>query len=275
MTTYLNQLYMYSHHRKKAGSTIVQGAKNIRLLLTHGIKLAKLGITVPEKWMDPNEIEGPAIDVLHNPEKWPAEEYVLTSINVTRKFMGPSAQPGRHELWAEVPTATPPLAPIAAEAKRILILNHLWSDRDAGEIIRAARGLAFDGGFLCGGGDHKADIFSPTALSASRLQSFFWPVDRAGFPYAVETARELGFTLIYICPLPDAEIPRARVGTMHYWRRDGQTVDREELRGKKIALVVSVNTPRMTDEDICLSIPLTISPTASCQELTSLSTVPA
>jgi hypothetical protein len=139
-----------------------------------------------------------------------------------------------------------------------------------GEIIRAARGLAFDGGFICSAS--SAELFSPTTLRASRLQSMFWPCEGMSLGTATEKTTEWGFTPVYIRPLPASEIRHSRVGIPQFWREDGKQVDMEELKSKKIALVVSTNAKlSFSPQSICLSIPLAVSPSSSVKELTTLS----
>ena len=171
--------------RKQNNGTVVQGSKYIRMLLDHGVKLKKLGVTVPEEWKYPDEIHSPAIDVIRNPDLWPADEHYVQTIHVVRKFMGTSAQPAEFELWAEVPTNQLKLP--KANVNRALIMHYFRDDRELGEVIRAARALAFDAGIYCG--SYKSmDPYSPTALRASRCQTLLFPLQHLRFERALETA---------------------------------------------------------------------------------------
>jgi len=262
--------------RRHENATVIQGAKNIRLLLDHGIQLSKIGATVPDVWNFPEQVQDPSNDLIRNPKSWPADKYYVNGIDVVRKFMGPSSQPGRHELWAEVAINKLPASTMPQEENinRVLILEGFRNDRDVGELIRTARGLAWDAGFLCE--SDKLDVYSPEALRASRLQTVFFPTTTALSKDALSETKEWGCTPIFLTPLPDAQLSESEVGRPHFWRTSKKTVDLEEIKGQKIALVASQkeNSNRSSD-DICLSIPLANSSTSPYQELATLSVVQA
>ena len=250
------------------------------MLLDNGIKLHKIGAQIPEKWTDPKQVQDPSSSVLREPDQWPAKEYIASTIHVVRKFMGPSAQVGYHELWAEVGIDNKLAAnQDPKDIKRLLILDGFRDDREAAEIIRTARGMAWDAGILSQ--SSRADIFSPEGFRAGRLQTLFFPIHNVHPPNlqaALNKAAGWECKPIFLRPLPDSELDKSQVGRPHFWKKSGEPVDLKEVTGQKIALVVSQtdqNGKYVKDDDICLSIPLSISPSSPHQELTTLPVLPA
>ena len=238
--------------------------------------MSKLGATVPDEWKFPEQIQEPSNSVLRNPELWPSEEYYVNTIDVVRKFMGPSAQPGRHELWAEVPVNSLPASTLPEKEKinRVLILESFRNDRDVGELIRTARSLAWDAGFLCAA--DKLDVYSPEALRASRLQTIFFPMETTTSKNALEKSRDWGCVPVFLRTLPKSQLDNSQVGRPHFWRHSGNIIEETELAGKKVALIATQREifPASPD-DICMSIPLANSPTSPYQELSTLAVVQA
>jgi hypothetical protein len=215
---------------------------------------------VPEAWLYPDEIQAPAINVIEKPDEWPAEQYYVSTIDIIRKFMGTGRQVGNHQLWAEAainPRAVKDLD--LDKVRRVLIIHKPESDREAGEIVRTARALAFDMGFLCG--FDSIDMFSLEALRASRMQSFFFPTEKHRLTStAVTKVKAMGCVPVYIRLLPEQELKDSQVGVPKFWRKNGRNVDMSELRGK-VAVVVSSNEYEPIDEDdICVSVPIAVSP---------------
>ena len=269
-------MYMKRAWRRRENAAIVQGAKNIRVLIDNNIKISKLGATVPDEWKFPEQIQEPSNSVLRNPELWPSEEYYVNTIDVVRKFMGPSSQPGRHELWAEVAINSLPASTLPDKEKinRVLILEAFRNDRDVGELIRTARSLAWDAGFLCRA--DKLDVYSPEALRAGRLQTLFFPMQTSTSKDALQNSRDWGCVPIFLCPLPEDQLSNLEVGRPHFWRSSGNIVDEEELIGKKVALVATQKEfLSASPKDIRMSIPLANSPTSPYQELSTLAVVQA
>ena len=261
--------------RRRENAAIVQGEKNIRVLLDNNIKISKLGATVPDEWKFPEQIQEPSNGVLRNPELWPSKEYYVNTIDVVRKFMGPSSQPGRHELWAEVAINSLPASTLPEKEKinRVLILEAFRNDRDVGELIRTARSLAWDAGFLCGA--DKLDVYSPEAFRASRLQTIFFPMETTTSNEALQKSRNWGCVPIFLSTLPESQLENSQVGRPHFWRNSGNIIEESELAGKKVALIATQKDVSASPDDICMSIPLANSPTSPYQELSTLAVVQA
>ena len=153
--------------------------------------------------------------------------------------MGPSSQPGRHELWAEVAINSLPASTLPEKEKinRVLILEDFRNDRDVGELIRTARSLAWDTGFLCA--SDKLDVYSPEAFRASRLQTIFFPMETTTSNDALQKSRDWGCVPIFLSPLPKSQLENSEVGRPHFWRNSGNTIEESELTGKKVALIAS------------------------------------
>jgi tRNA G18 (ribose-2'-O)-methylase SpoU len=245
------------------------------MLLDNGIRLHKIGAQIPDRWTDPKQVQGASSSVLREPDKWPAQEYIASTIHVVRKFMGTASQTGNHELWAEIGLDNG----IAErqdpnDINRLLILDGFRDDRESAEIIRTARALAWDAGMMSH--SPKADPYSPEAFRASRLQTLMFPLHQPNgisFYAARLKAEEWGCKLIFLRPLPDSELDKAEVGRPHFWKMSGEPVDLEEIKGQKIALVVSQSDQDgkcVQEHDICLSIQLSISPSSPYKELPTL-----
>jgi len=243
------------------------------MLLDNGIRLHKIGAQIPERWLDWNEVKEPSLSLLRNPTKWPAQEYIASTIDVTRKFMGTKAQVGNHELWAEIAIDNGLAKQQDLEnMKRLLILDGFRDDREVAEIIRTARVLAWDAGILTS--SSKVDIFSPESFQKGRLQTVFFPIHMVGanFVNARAKAKGWGYKLIFLRPLPDSELDKAEVGRPHFWRKSGEPVDLNEMKGQKTALVISQwdTEGKFVEDNICVSIPLSVSPSSACREIQTL-----
>jgi tRNA G18 (ribose-2'-O)-methylase SpoU len=276
MTQVLRKTWEKRGYRKSNNTTIVEGSRNIRTLIDNGFQIHKIGVTVPIKWTSPEEIQDPALDVLHNPDKWPATQHILTSIDVIRKFMGVNSQPREHELWAEVRTDQFRLKNAdTSNIQRVLIVDKVGNNEQLGGIIRAARAFAFDGGFVTRPG--HADLYSPAMLRSSHLQTLFWPSELSEYNTALQRVKEWGFIPIFIRLLSDTSpLGDAQMGIPWYWRRDGVEVNVKDLEGKKIALVVSGDAVlELAPDDIVMSTPLAVSPHTTSKLLTSLAVAQA
>jgi hypothetical protein len=282
LTARLNGIYNRRQFRRTEGALIVQGAKNIQLLLEHKIHLSKLAVTVPDAWQHESQILSPSIDVIRHPEDWPAEEYLANTVHCVRKIMGGQASPGHHELWAEVAVKDLPAtrdwpSPGKDKVHRLLVTESIRSDRDVGELVRTARGLAWDAGlFIEGGQAGSTDFWSPLALRASRLQTLFFPSRSATVNDAVEQSKKFGCTNIVLRPLPESQLENSIVGVPHFWRENGEAVDLEELQGKSVCLFVSQHeNHRAFENDIRLSLPVAQSPNSAYDVPTTLPLVQA
>ena len=258
---------------------IVQGAKNIQLLVQNKIRLSKLAVTVPDAWIRPDEILSPSIDVINHPEEWPSEQYIANTIHCVRKIMGGQAAPGRHELWAEIAVTDLPAMkdwPSPHNVNRLLVMDGIRNDRDLGELVRTARTLAWDAGLFILGTAGAEDFWSPLALRSSRLQTLFFPTRSAGLTDAIREIDKLGCTRILLRPLPETQIENSIVGVPHFWRENGELVDPKELVGKSIALIASEREPHpRLENDIRLSIPVAQSPNSQYQTPTTIPIVQA
>jgi hypothetical protein len=257
ITIHLKTLVESRAYRKTHDSAVIQGQKNVRTVLNSGMRLKKLGVIAPDKWWGREEIEQPAVGVLDDPQEWPAIDYYVSPIDVARKFLGTTNRPGTHQLWAEVSTVN--VNKVDKEKVRRVLIMDKTDDKERGEIIRAARALAFDMGMLCE--SENQDLYGLNMLRFSRLQTLFFPTERIPrVQLAVEKAELMGCTPIYIRPLPEWEIPTSQVGVPLFWRQNRRNVDVSELQGK-VALVISKNEKLpIEDDSICVSIPLAVSP---------------
>lgn len=259
ITKRIRNLVDHRVYREAERATVIQGSKNIRMLLDNGIKLNKIGLTAPQDWFYHDEIQPPAIDVIEKPDEWPAKHYYVNSIDVTRKMLD-STNPGHHQLWAEAAINSQAVNDLDLEkVRRVLVIDKPQSDTQLGELIRTARSLAFDMGFLCNFGGR--DVYSPEALRASRLQSMLFPSENHRLvSTAVDRAKAMGCTPIFMKLLPERECENSQVGVPKFWRMNGRNVDMSELQGK-VAVVVSPNDQApAAEDDICVSIPLAVSP---------------
>jgi hypothetical protein len=266
---HLEDLRDTASYRLKHQSAIVRGPKFIRTLIDNGIEIKKLGVVAPYKWWHPDEIRQPAIGVLENPENWPATEYFVVAEGIASRFLG-REQSAANEVWAEVSTNIKAMENAdKSKIRRVLIMDRPDKDIQVGELIRTARMLAFDVGMLCD--SEGVDLFGMRILKVSQLQTFFFPIEKLPrVQTAVAKAELMGCTPIYVRLLPESEISRSQVGVPQFWRKNGRNVDVSEVQGK-VALVISGNPKlRIEDDDICVSIPLAVSPLGP-RELSSLS----
>ena len=196
--------------------------------------------------------------------------------------MGGQAAPGQHELWAEVAVRDLPAtrdwpSPGKGKVHRLLVTESLRSDRDVGELVRTARGLAWDAGlFIEGIKAAPTDFWSPMALRSSRLQTLFFPSRSATVRDAYQQSQKFGCTNIVLHPLPESQLENAIVGVPHFWRESGEVVNPKELEGKSVCLFVSQREAHPAFEnDIRLSIPVAQSPNSEYHIPTTLPVVQA
>ena len=190
--------------------------------------------------------------------------------------MTPASETGNHQLWAEVGTDNGIVeTQDPKDINRVLILDGFRDDRETAEVIRTARALAWDAGIMSQSG--KVDPYSPEAFRVGRLQTLMFPLYQLGvltkFQAARLKAEEWGCKLIFLRTLPDSELDKAEVGRPHFWKTSGEPVDLDKIKGQKIALVVSQSDTAgkyVGESDICLSIPLSISPSSPYKELPTL-----
>ena len=247
----------------------------IRTLLDNGLKLKTLVVTADDEWKDPEDVQDPARSVLHEPEKWPAENYFIANIDVARKILSKTASPGKHEIYAEVYRKNFDIQLPADKVSKVLVLDCVENAESAADAIRLASSLSFDAAVFCG---RNADVFSLATTSHSRLHNLLLPISRVlKLELALQLVESWECTPVFLYPLPESEIAKSQVGVPHFWRHGAtadthETVDQEELWDKKLAIVAS---SRVNFEPpagaICLSVPVAPSPLLATNYISTLS----
>ncbi|OLL22336.1 hypothetical protein NEOLI_002515 [Neolecta irregularis DAH-3] len=239
---HMERLQKNKSYRLERRHCIVQGKNDIRALIRDNVPISGLGISAPEEWWKPNEVLTPAIDVIRNPEKWPATRQYLVSIDMTRKILGSQARPAKHDLWAEVPFPDIPY-PAKGELKRLICLNHVNSGQVMGLLIRTARALGWQAAYTMRG---SIDFYDPQAICMSRAHTLRFPHIMGTISGLFTHCAEMELTPIITTPLPRSQLANAQPNQLHFWRPDDSVVDPQTLP-KSIAFVVGTKSFRDYD----------------------------
>lgn len=195
-------------YRLDVGRCILQGEKLVREHLLKGYPIHTLGVTILPR---PNErAEGISLEVLNDPSKWPANEYKVADIHVTRKIVGTASKPADDEIWAEVPLPVKNLPGLKSNSAhpfslprkfkhtgayealiqnaeplpnphKLLAMIGISDPGNVGTIIRTASAFGFDGALT---NPITADLFNEKVIRASRGAVI-------GFPSHVTSAEKM------------------------------------------------------------------------------------
>ncbi|RUS21305.1 hypothetical protein BC937DRAFT_93087 [Endogone sp. FLAS-F59071] len=168
---HLEKLTKNRVYRRNQKIVLVQGLKVIKDIRDHGVPIKSIGVTAELDPVNEDAIKYPANEVLRNPDLFPAENYYLATIDVTRKILGTEARPAGHELWAEVPFPQHPF-PEKKQLDRVLVLDKVNDPISLGMLVQTARALGWRAGWLNSG---TVDLYHDKAVRGSLAATLWWP----------------------------------------------------------------------------------------------------
>jgi len=198
-------------------------------------------VTAELEPVNEDSIKFPANEVLRNPSLFPAEQYYLATVDVTRKILGTEARPASHELWAEVrfPQHT---FPEKEQLDRMLVLDKVNDPLDLGMLVQTARALGWRAGWMNYG---TVDLYHDRAVRASRASTLWWPTRAGKWEDLREFLKEYELTPLVadIEPKDGVEGMNTRVGgnegEPHGLKIWNWPAEAERKMPKRVALVVS------------------------------------
>ncbi|KAF7732483.1 Myocyte-specific enhancer factor 2C [Apophysomyces ossiformis] len=158
-------------YRFEKNGVLVQGLKTIRELRDDGFKIRSLAVTVVKEPHDESVIKFPALQVIHNPDAFPADRYFAIDVDLTRRILGTASRPGRHEIFAEIPIPETKF-PEKESVDRFLVFDHVNDPGNLGNLVRTAKGLGWNQGLITTG---TCDLYNDKTIRASRALSLRWP----------------------------------------------------------------------------------------------------
>lgn len=184
---HLIRLREKKQHRIDQRAVVVQGIKTINELHAQGIRFKSLIVTE-------SDAEPPVLEAL---KKIPANNYYSTNINLTRRILGTSSKPSKHEVYAE---AVIPNWEQHLEGKdKVLVLDSINDPGNLGTLVRTAMAMEWDSGIIT---SNTCDLFNDKALRASRGLSLSWPHQILGKPELINHLKSKGFTPVVADMLP-------------------------------------------------------------------------
>ncbi|KAG0168438.1 hypothetical protein DFQ28_004831 [Apophysomyces sp. BC1034] len=185
-------------YRFEKDGVLVQGLKTIRELRDEGVKIKSLAVTVVQEPHDETVIKFPALQVIHNPDAFPADRYYAIDVDLTRRILGTASRPGRHEIFAEVPIPEANL-PEKEDIDRLLVFDHVNDPGNLGTLVRTAKGLGWNQGLITTG---TCDLYNDKTIRASRAMSLRWPHKLIPIPRLVEFLKSYNMTPVVADMIP-------------------------------------------------------------------------
>ncbi|KAI7900879.1 Alpha/beta knot methyltransferase [Cokeromyces recurvatus] len=196
----LREKKQYRHQNK---AVVVQGRKTISELYDRGVEVRSLVVTAKKEPQSESDIKYPASYVLEHYEKFPAQKYYVTDVNITRKILGTASKPDNHEIFAEV-TIPDHEYELTPEMDRLVILDGVKDPGNLGTLVRTAQALGWQRGVLTAG--TSCDLFSDKTIRASRAVSLNWPHKILARGEWMKLLKEKGFTPVVADMLPNERL---------------------------------------------------------------------
>lgn len=258
LASHLIEIRESKHARLRNGTCIVQGLQALRFLRDKGFSLRTLIVTAEKEPHDETAIKFPAIQVLKNPDAFPAEKYGLMDVDLTRRTLGTGARPGRHEIFGEVIIKT---FPIPEDTNRMMIFNHVNDPAQLGVLVRTGYALGWNAAIST---TPISDMYNDTTIRSSRQLSLLMPHKIVPLKDLPEYLKEKQITPVIAKPLQKgaedlwsplgAKEPTPNSG-LWFWNFQGQ---KQELP-KRIALIMNAQQNGETNlplEALNVSIPM-------------------
>ncbi|KAI8146446.1 Alpha/beta knot methyltransferase [Fennellomyces sp. T-0311] len=237
-------------YRLEHQSVIVPGLKMLRELRDDGFRLRSLVVTAEKEPHDESAIKHPAIDVLKNPDAFPAEKYFVCDVDLTRRILGTASRPGRHEIFGELELKD---LEIPSDCDRLLVFDHVNDPGNLGNLVRTGKALGWNAGLITTG---TCDMYNDKTIRASRGMTLKWPYEFVKVPDLVAYLKERHMTPLVADMLPDSATDA--------WTPEGSSICFWNFHGskqgvpKRPALILSSEHHGVQglDEELRVSIPM-------------------
>lgn len=247
-------------YRLEKGTVLVPGLKMVRELRDDGFRFRSLVVTAEKEPHDESAIKFPAINVLKNPDAFPARYHYVMDVDLTRRILGTASRPGRHEIFAEVELKR---WEIPKDADRLLVFNHVNDPGNLGTLVRTGHALGWSQGLITTG---TCDMFNDKTIRASRCMTLRWPHKLVPVPQLLDFLKERDMTAVVADMLradaQDLWSPTCSPGTkptpgsgLWFWNFKGKP---KELP-KRPALILSSEHKGVQglDDELRVSVPMT------------------
>ncbi|CDS11381.1 hypothetical protein LRAMOSA03644 [Lichtheimia ramosa] len=171
-------------HRLESGSVIIQGLKMLRELRDDQFKMRSIVVTAEKEPHSESDIKHPAIDVLRNPDAFPAQSYYVCDVDLTRRILGTASRPNRHEIFGEVELKH---HSIPKDVDRMLVFNHVNDPGNLGNLVRTGCALGWNAGLITTG---TCDMYNDKTVRASRGMTMRWPHKLVPIPELVDFLKD-------------------------------------------------------------------------------------
>ncbi|ORZ03471.1 hypothetical protein BCR43DRAFT_483438 [Syncephalastrum racemosum] len=247
-------------YRERQGAALVPGLKMLTELRNEGFEFKSLTVTAEKEPHDFSAIKFPANQVIQNPDAFPANQYYLIDVDLTRRILGTASRPGRHEIFAEIKLPKNELPP-KEEVDRMLIFDHVNDPGNLGTLVRTARALDWKTGLTTTG---TCDMYNDKTLRASRCNTLRWPHKRVPVSGLVEFLKKYDMTPVVADMLrpdvqdawspEDVQGPPGPGTGLWFWNWKGRTPEFP----KRPALILSSEHHGVQglDDELRLSIPM-------------------
>ncbi|KAI9269046.1 Alpha/beta knot methyltransferase [Phascolomyces articulosus] len=233
-------------------TVIVPGLKMLRELRDDGFKMRSVVVTAEKEPHDESAIKHPAIDVLRNPDAFPAERYFVCDVDLTRRILGTASRPGRHEIFAELELKQ---QEIPANADRLLVFDHVNDPGNLGNLVRTGKALGWNAGLITTG---TCDMYNDKTIRASRGLTLKWPHRLVKVPDLVSYLTERNMTPVVADMLPSDSKNDDRWTPPHsnlcFWNFKGKP----QMLPERPALILSSEHKGVEglDDELRVSIPM-------------------
>ncbi|KAI9316804.1 Alpha/beta knot methyltransferase [Dichotomocladium elegans] len=175
-------------YRLKQNAVLIQGLKMLRELRDDGFSMRSITATAEKEPPTESCIKHPAIDVLNHPEAFPAKNYYVCDVDLTRRILGTASRPNRHEIFGEVELKN---TPIPAQPERLLVFDHVNDPGNLGTLVRTACALGWPAGLITTG---TCDMYNDKTVRASRGMTLRWPHKLVPMNELIEFLKSLNMT---------------------------------------------------------------------------------
>lgn len=187
-------------YRLDHGNVMIQGYKTVQEVRDQGIKLKSMIVTAKKVLDTEADIQSPSLQVIKQPEQFPAQQYYVTDINLARRILGTASKPGNHDIFAEaiIPHYDHDDAQIFNN-DRILVFDRISDPGNLGTLVRTAKALGWKSGLIT---HHSCDLYNDKCIRASRGLSLSWPHTTVNSTQLLDQLKTNGFTPIVADMLP-------------------------------------------------------------------------
>ncbi|KAL7312829.1 hypothetical protein PS15m_008549 [Mucor circinelloides] len=186
-------------YRLDQGSVMIQGFKTVQEVRDQGIQFKSMVVTAKKDLNTEADIQSPALQVIKQPELFPAQHYYVTDINLARRILGTASKPGNHDIFGEAIIPRFRNEAQVFSRDRILVFDRISDPGNLGTLVRTAKALGWQSGLIT---HHSCDLYNDKCIRASRGTSLTWPHLTVNANQVLNQLRDEGYTPIVADMLP-------------------------------------------------------------------------